>query len=64
MQLIRRALLGAITFLATALPASAQMSAAAPADTGPSLLLVWGWILIAGVIIFIVGTSLGVKGGK
>ena len=61
MKSIRRALIGALTFLATALPASAQ-TGTAPA--GPSLLLVWGWILIAGVIIFIVGTSLGVNSGR
>ncbi len=59
MQTIRRALLAVFTVLATALPASAQT--AAP-DT--SLGLVWGWILVAGVIIFGVGTCLGVGSGK
>jgi hypothetical protein len=60
MQTIRRALLAVFTVLATALPASAQ-TATAP-DT--SLGLVWGWILVAGVIIFGVGTCLGVGSGK
>ncbi len=62
MQTIRRALLAVFTVLATALPAAAQT---ATADTsGPGLGLVWGWILVAGVIIFGVGTCLGAGSGK
>jgi hypothetical protein len=38
------------------------MSSAAPSGGGGSLLYVWGWILIAGIIIFVGGASLGVGG--
>ena len=31
---------------------------------GGSLVYVWGWILVAGIIIFIVGTSMGVRSGR
>lgn len=61
MPMLRRVLFTAAAFLSGALPASAQMSAAAPPDNGPSLLWVWGWILVAGIFIFIVGTSLGAR---
>jgi hypothetical protein len=40
------------------------MSAAAPTTSGSSLIFVWVWILAAGIVIFIVGTSIGVKSGK
>jgi hypothetical protein len=61
MQSIGRALLAVSLVLASALPAAAQGTAM---DSGPSLIMVWVWILIAGVIIFIVGTSMGVSSGK
>ena len=69
MQKIRSAALSVLAVLASALPAAAQV-AATGADTGNgtgtggSLALVWGWILIAGIVIFIVGTSLGVRSGR
>ena len=67
MQLVRRALLAVAALVGTAVPALAQNSmsaapAAAPggADMGNGALLwVWVWILIAGIAIFIVGTSMG-----
>lgn len=61
MQAIRSALLALVAFVAAAVPAGAQTAAA---DTGPSLLWVWVWILVAGVIVMIVGTSLGVNSNK
>ncbi len=45
--------------LALAAPASAQMAGGGDAGGG-SLLWVWVWILVAGVAIFVAGTSLGV----
>ena len=63
MQSIRRAFLAIAAFLACAVPAAAQM-ASDSTTSGSSLILVWVWILVAGVIIFIVGTSMGVKSGK
>jgi len=64
--MIRRMLASFTALGATAalsLPASAQaMSSAAPSGGGGSLLYVWGWILIAGIIIFVGGASLGVGG--
>jgi hypothetical protein len=63
MHMIRRVLVGTAAFLSTAVPAVAQTTAAAPAaapaDTGSGLIWVWAWILVAGVFIFIVGTSVG-----
>lgn len=61
MPIIRRVLLATFAFLSAAVPAGAQATAAAPPDQGPSLIWVWAWILIAGIIIFIVGTSMGVR---
>jgi len=58
----RRALLAIVTVLASALPASAQSSM--PASGGGSLVYVWAWILIAGVIIFVVTTAISVRSGK
>jgi hypothetical protein len=63
MQAIRRTLLGLIAFVAATVPAVAQTAPAAT-DTGPSLLWVWVWILVAGIIIMIVGTSSGVNSNK
>ena len=62
MQAIRSALLGLIAFIAAAVPAGAQTAAAT--DTGPSLIWVWVWILVAGIIVMIVGTSVGVNSNK
>jgi hypothetical protein len=62
MQAIRRILLGLAAMAAATVPAAAQT--AAPADTGPSLLFVWVWILVAGIIIMIVGTSSGVNSNR
>ncbi len=62
MQAIRTALLGLVAFIAAAVPAGAQTAAAT--DSGPSLILVWVWILVAGVIVMIVGTSIGVNSNK
>jgi hypothetical protein len=62
MQAIRRTLLALVAVVAGALPASAQTTMAA--DTGPSLLWVWVWILVAGIIIMIVGTSVGVNSNR
>jgi hypothetical protein len=59
MKSMYRAFLAVFTVLATALPASAQGTTDAP-----SLIYVWAWILIAGVIVFVVGTCLGVSSGK
>jgi hypothetical protein len=67
MKRVRQALvtLGAtLASVASALPASAQMASAPGTEQGPSLLWVWGWILVAGVIIFVVGTSLGQPSGR
>ena len=64
MQSIRRTLLGLVALIATAGPAVAQTATPAATDTGPSLLLVWVWILVAGIIIMIVGTSIGVNQNK
>jgi hypothetical protein len=62
MQAIRRTLLALIAFAAGTVPALAQT--AAPADTGPSLLWVWVWILAVGIIVMIVGTSIGVNSNR
>ena len=62
-----RRIAATIALLATATaPAYAQSSAAAPMnDQGPSLLWLWVWILVAGIIIFVVGTSMGMsRGGR
>lgn len=61
---INRIAAAAALLAATAAPAVAQTPAATTEAGGPSLLWVWGWILVAGVIIFIVGTSLGVRGRR
>ena len=42
----------------------AQSMASSANSGGPSLLWVWGWILVAGIIIMIVGTSMGVRGNS
>jgi|GEM_PF-4399210 len=64
--MIRRMLASVTALGATAaltLPASAQSMMSGPQPTGgPTLLYVWGWILIAGIIIFVGGASLGVGG--
>ena len=66
MQSIRRALFAVTAFLSVALPASAQttMSGAPAGDSGNSLIMVWVWILVAGITIFIIGTCSGVRSGK
>ena len=63
MQAIRRTLLALVAVMASAVPAAAQTAAPA-ADSAPSLIWVWVWILVAGVIIMIVGTSLGVNSNR
>ena len=64
MSMIRRAALTSAAVLFSALPAAAQTAAPTTDQGGPSLLWVWGWILVVGIIVFIVGTSLGVRGGR
>jgi len=65
MQIIRGAALSILAVLGSALPAAAQVAAAGTDNgSGGSLAFVWGWILVAGIIIFIVGTSLGVRSGR
>ncbi len=63
MQAIRRTLLALVAVVAGTMPAAAQ-TAAATTDTGPSLLWVWVWILVAGIIVMIVGTSIGVNSNR
>jgi hypothetical protein len=63
MQAIRSALLAGIAFVAGTVPAAAQ-TATPSTDNGPSLLWVWVWILVAGITVMIVGTSLGVKSDR
>jgi hypothetical protein len=63
MQAIRRTLLALVAFVAGTVPALAQTAAPAT-DTGPSLLWVWVWILVAGIIVMIVGTSIGVNSNR
>jgi hypothetical protein len=60
MLTIRRTLLAVVASVVSAF-AAASPAAAQGMDTGPSLLGVWVWILVAGVAIFIIGTSLGVS---
>jgi hypothetical protein len=60
MNVVRGAFLTIVTVLASALPAAAQGAPAA----GPSLIGVWVWILVIGVIIFVAGTSIGFSSGK
>ena len=64
MQAIRRILLGLAAFAAASVPAVAQTATPPMTDTGPSLIYVWVWILVAGIIIMIVGTSIGVNSNK
>ena len=67
MSKISRISVALAAFLAPSLPAAAQMTSndvAANAGQGPSLLWVWGWILVVGVIVFVIGTSLGVRGNR
>jgi hypothetical protein len=64
MQAISRALLGLAAFVAATVPAAAQTAAPAATDSGPSLLWVWVWILVAGIIVMIVGTSIGANSDK
>ncbi len=52
------------TLVAATVPAVAQTAAPAATDSGPSLLWVWVWILVAGVIVMIVGTSVGANSNK
>jgi hypothetical protein len=61
MQTIRLALLAVFTVLVTGLPAAAQTAAA---SSPPTLILVWAWILVAGIAIFGIGTCLGMSSGK
>jgi hypothetical protein len=63
MQAIRRTLLALVAVMAGTVPAVAQ-TAAPMADSGPSLMWVWVWILVAGIIIMIVGTSIGVNSNR
>jgi len=56
MQAIRRAV---FTFAGTL-----ALLASTPSDQGPSLLWVWVWILVAGIVIFVGGTCFGVGSGK
>lgn len=68
MAKVIRSIVAVAAVLATSLPAAAQMTSeaggTAGAAQGPSLLWVWGWILVAGIIVFVVGTSLGVRGNR
>ena len=64
MSKVRRAGLATAAVLFSALPAAAQTAAPMTDQGNPSLLWVWGWILVVGIIVFIVGTSLGVRGGR
>ncbi len=48
-------------FAAAAAPAAAQTPAATIDQGGPSLLWVWVWILVVGIIVFVVGTSMGAR---
>lgn len=65
MPMIRRAALATAAVLFSALPAAAQTAATTTDQgTGNGLLYVWGWILVVGIIVFIVGTSIGVRGGR
>lgn len=64
MLTLRRVLPGMLAFLATMATASAQTMGASDTSNGPSLIAVWGWILVAGILIMIVGTSLGVRGRR
>jgi hypothetical protein len=54
MHALRRAFLAIAAVAGSAAPAAAQT--AAPPDTG--LFMVWVWILVVGIIIMIVGTSI------
>ena len=63
MEAIRRTLLALAVVVAGTVPAVAQTAAAAT-DNGPSLLWVWVWILVAGIIIMIIGTSVGVNSNR
>jgi hypothetical protein len=63
MSKISRASVALAAFLIPSLPAAAQMTSGDMAQ-GPSLLWVWGWILVVGVIVFVVGTSLAVRGNR
>lgn len=62
MQTFRRILPVLLAFLATAGPASAQDMGSSTGSGG--LIYVWGWILVAGIFIMIVGTSVGVRGRR
>ncbi len=64
MRSFRRALLAVVAFFSCALPAAAQTTVPAAVEQGPSLLWVWVWILVAGIIIFIIGTSAGLGSGR
>lgn len=63
MEAIRRTLLAFAAIFAATVPVAAQTAAPAT-DSGPSLLWVWVWILVAGIIIMIVGTSMGVNSNR
>jgi len=67
MQAIRRAVFtfaGTLALLASAAVAAPAQMASTPSDQGPSLLWVWVWILVAGIVIFVGGTCFGVGSGK
>jgi len=55
-MVIRRIVPAVTAFLACTLPALAQSTST---EAAPTLLPVWGWIIVAGFVIFGVGTSLG-----
>jgi hypothetical protein len=63
MQAIRDTLLALVGLVAATVPAGAQ-TATPSTDAGPTLLWVWVWILVAGIIIMIVGTSIGVNSNR
>ncbi len=66
MPMIRRAALAFGAVLASTVPAVAQTTTSTPptGDTGSGLVYVWGWILVVGIIVFVVGTSLGARRGR
>ncbi len=44
--------------------AQSMTAAAAQSDPNSGFIFIWLWILVAGVTIFIIATSSGVKSGK
>jgi hypothetical protein len=61
MIVIRRIVPAVMAFLACSLPALAQGTSTADTSGGPTLLPVWGAILVFGFLFFGIGTSLGVR---